>query len=762
MGDNNGIIVTGTVKGDVKLTIAGTPLVELHQPWLIKPDPDNTAALLTWKSRIPKTLYGRDVEMAELLRWAEDDYPLKVRLIYGEGGVGKTRLAFELAARLSKQSGWLAGQVKAPDDLVAYPLGDEGTLLIIDYPEEQEKAVKAFMQRLARVDEQQVCKLRILLLARRVEANALVEDLIDRCDEPIILSSLTLNQDEQAWHIFCDSWVGFQACKNKQDSATMPLEQHVFLDWLASYSLHRRPLFIVAFALNLIDNPEQIGIGGSAIIRTLVDREIRQLRKEIEELNRNRSEVGETHLQFEAILLLKALAGITGKLDRSAIEALQAIELDDIQLPSFRSIIRTSAWREGGLPAIEPDLFAAQLLDSVLNMEEMSPGPWLYNCLKLQNDDALCKSLVRLGRLQYDYHYELMEGEGSEVHGAYTLIDKLSETVKQDHAFCNKLEHCLARGYLERPLLPIAIVVYQTLVKVTKDVATRAIFENNLSVHLQDDGDIDGAFAASQRAVTDYETLAEEDCDRFGAELASSLSNLSIRLIFIDDRVNALKAIRRSLAISKKLTKNNLNTDDLVMSEHLNNLSKIQAANGYQAKAYNSIIRAVKIQERLAKNNDAAYVQDALAGTLINLALRLKDRRDYEGALDATRRSVKIRKPLSKQNFLSYGPHLADSLEHLSRYMAIGGDQTSALHEIRMVLEIREKFARMNFNAYGHSLLLSLMNQITWLCEINDYTGALNAIRWAEENIGSFINPGLEYVEWKWMMMMKSQLTSVR
>ncbi|MCU7921527.1 MAG: hypothetical protein KZQ88_02355, partial [Candidatus Thiodiazotropha sp. (ex Dulcina madagascariensis)] len=316
MGDNHGIIVTGTVDGDVNLTIAGTPLVELHQPWLIKPDPDNTAALLTWKSRIPKTLYGRDTEMAELLRWAQSDYPLKVRLIYGEGGVGKTRLAFELAARLAEKPGWLAGQVKAPDDLVAYPLGDEGTLLIIDYPEEKEKAVRTFIQRLARMEEPQGIKLRILLLARRKAASALAEDLTDRRDEPLRLSRLTEDQNEQAWRLFRAGWETVQKCRN-QDTTTPPLAQGAFLDWLASNRLHRRPLFILAFALHLSDQPEATRLHGPAIIRTLVDREIHRLRREIDGFNRMHVETGEPHIQPEAIVLLKALAGVTGRLDRS-------------------------------------------------------------------------------------------------------------------------------------------------------------------------------------------------------------------------------------------------------------------------------------------------------------------------------------------------------------------------------------------------------------------------------------------------------------
>ncbi|WP_125776984.1 tetratricopeptide repeat protein [Antribacter gilvus] len=43
---------------------------------------------------------GRDAELADLLAWSRDRTPAQVRLLTGLGGVGKTRLAVELTARL--------------------------------------------------------------------------------------------------------------------------------------------------------------------------------------------------------------------------------------------------------------------------------------------------------------------------------------------------------------------------------------------------------------------------------------------------------------------------------------------------------------------------------------------------------------------------------------------------------------------------------------------------------------------------------------
>lgn len=318
--------------------------------------------------------------------------------------MGKTRLAFELAeAVLKKQPGWLAGQVQTMSELKAIPLGEKGTLLIIDYPEQHTEAIKDFCESLKRMAEPKNLKLRILLLARRENANTVADALITRRDKPMQLSALA-PEDSQGWHIFEAAWQKIRSLK-EMPTNVLPLDQASFEQWQKSDKLHLRPLFIIAFALHLSECPSDIRLQGPAIIRELVNRERQRLKIEIDKLNKNRTEMGEKPLQFEALQLLFALAGIVGQLNKNAIAALQAVNCDDIQIPSPRELDKTSLWRAGGIPALQPDLLAAQLLNDELNNEFISPGPWLLTCLIFSGDrQKIAESLSQLGRLRFDHN----------------------------------------------------------------------------------------------------------------------------------------------------------------------------------------------------------------------------------------------------------------------------------------------------------------------------------------------------------------------
>ena len=93
---NNGIIVTGYVDGDVNL-FQGMAPQRLTIPWR-KDVRDNVDALLNWRSGLTE-LVGRDTELKQLHHWASSRYPMGVLTLTGEGGVGKTRLAFEFVPR---------------------------------------------------------------------------------------------------------------------------------------------------------------------------------------------------------------------------------------------------------------------------------------------------------------------------------------------------------------------------------------------------------------------------------------------------------------------------------------------------------------------------------------------------------------------------------------------------------------------------------------------------------------------------------------
>jgi hypothetical protein len=84
-----------------------------------------------------RTLHGREDDLRSILDWAQggSDTPT-ARLITGQGGAGKTRLA-ATAAEILRSNGWSAGFLGATNDLVDMKVGPKGLFLVFDYPEEQ-------------------------------------------------------------------------------------------------------------------------------------------------------------------------------------------------------------------------------------------------------------------------------------------------------------------------------------------------------------------------------------------------------------------------------------------------------------------------------------------------------------------------------------------------------------------------------------------------------------------------------------------------
>jgi hypothetical protein len=153
---------------------------------------DSLADLLRADRRIvPFT--DRDQEYAELREWCRDR-KLGVRLLWGAGGVGKTRLALELGDYV-KKAGWQVTVVAAGREAEALPIlraaNGRPVLLIVDYAETRTGLVE-LLRSVAR-DSGHV---RVLLIARsaggwwwRLEADVpAVRDLVAACP-PLELSA---------------------------------------------------------------------------------------------------------------------------------------------------------------------------------------------------------------------------------------------------------------------------------------------------------------------------------------------------------------------------------------------------------------------------------------------------------------------------------------------------------------------------------------------------------------------------------------------
>jgi Mrp family chromosome partitioning ATPase len=112
--------------------------------WRELPDePDAVLRLLSWHTRLIP-LVGREREKHTLLQWARQGPNIRIRLLSGPGGVGKSRLAAEVAEAL-RAEGWTAGFVR-PNDEVVIPLRRAGLFLIVDYREEHPDEVLSLLR----------------------------------------------------------------------------------------------------------------------------------------------------------------------------------------------------------------------------------------------------------------------------------------------------------------------------------------------------------------------------------------------------------------------------------------------------------------------------------------------------------------------------------------------------------------------------------------------------------------------------------------
>ncbi|MBX9894908.1 MAG: toll/interleukin-1 receptor domain-containing protein, partial [Nitrosomonas sp.] len=524
--------------------------------------------LLSWKSRLT-SLIGREQELQTLHAWADAPQQISCRLITGEGGTGKTRLAFEFASQLRESKSWQAGEAQGLSG--NWYTGGAGTLIVIDYPEQRTDKVRALLEALAR--QLLTCKLRVLLLGR----NGDFLQQLTQTAQTIIAPGFELtgladgaDTNANAWQLLQEAWQSLHQ-RQQRTVPPLPLTPAAFHQWQQRHATHRRPLFVLVLAVHCMQQPGAHELNAPEILRALVQQY---------EINRLVKEAKRMQLDPHCLVMLRALAAIAGKLPADALRQLiQVSEMLplDIRLPALNRLKQTSLWFDGGIPALQPDLLAADLLHHALTeIADDQTGAWQYCALAAAPDQSEASSM--LGRLIHDAQFILQR-----VWPLQALID----WVVQDDERSASVNAALARNNLERSLLPLAI-------------------------------------ATGQKAVQTYEQLAQANFAVYGAVLASSLNNWSVDLAEDGQRAKALAAIGRAVAICEQLAQENFAAHGPALASSLNNWSLRLAEDGQRAKALTAIGRAVAIHEQLAQENFAVYGA-VLASSLNNWSVDLAE-----------------------------------------------------------------------------------------------------------------------------------------
>jgi hypothetical protein len=342
------VVSKGTFEVRLPNSGGSSPSMELDLPWqslasAVQSGDHNLLDALRWNFGLVEKLYGRDDDLNKIMDWAErTSAPPSARLVTGEGGSGKTRLA-ATAANALRERGWIAGFLK-PGTSLHIEIGNaKGLFLILDYPEENLDVMRALIKALA-ATKSAAYPIRLLLLSRR--------DFDHWEAETLILEGRFGNQQ-----IAAPGGLSLVDVLDLIEAAAAKFAHHAGLAkphlskaaaWAAEAPLHRLPLIAAAAAVHAVLAPQEaFGIEGNAIVHDLARRERVRVQRTSERLGIGSSTLGH----------LLALGILGHGLNVDAIEKL--VDADLCPGVSKQEIVQKVAdtpwWRSGRLVRLAPD-----------------------------------------------------------------------------------------------------------------------------------------------------------------------------------------------------------------------------------------------------------------------------------------------------------------------------------------------------------------------------------------------------------------------
>jgi tetratricopeptide (TPR) repeat protein len=668
---------------------------------------------------------GREPELGALRSWCTSADARSLRIIVGAGGVGKTRLALQVASEWQVRGGeWRrvdAGQ-EAHAVAAARGVTSGPVLLVVDYAE-----TRTDLEVLLRAVLADPGPIRVLLVARAlgewwdrlIEKSAPAVGRLLTETEPVRLT-------ERIAEDISDENLVFAAVPQFARALKCPIPEGITLE----LPPHRVPVLVLHTAALVAVLRSRDGATASlrlvvaeGLLDELLEHEARYWRRAAAAMD----------LPEDGALLkpVVAVATLLGAMNVAKAAELMA-RVPDLSDASQGQRRLWARWlfglyppdNEGRLGSLQPDLLAETHVIRQLAADSDFAQACLRSLSMSQAEHALTV-LARAWAHQGDAPRFISEALRADllniapiaVHVAVQTSSALGQLLadavqnapfSRDELFeMAEVLYYYPSVALAEPSLAVTLRIWKSLPQ-DEELDERAIWSNRLGLMFDQLGHYADAVPVQQEAVDIYRELATVDPDHFRFELAQSLNDLGTSLIMMGN-ADAVSAFEEAVAIRRELATTDPDSFRPDLAQSLSNLGACFGELDNPVKALPIEREAVAIYRELTAA-DYNRFRPGLAHSLNNLGNRLAELGRPGEAQPIAEEAVAIRRELATTFPDRFHPDLAQSLNNLGNRFAELGRYADAIVIGQEALAIHRELVAVNPLRYRPDVAEDLNN----------------------------------------------------
>jgi tetratricopeptide (TPR) repeat protein len=646
-----------------------------HEDWqgtVEKVPPQSRARLLDPRREVVGFV-GRETELAELAAWCQDDHAGRLRLVTGPGGVGKTRLAVELAGRM-RAAGWRAERIA--DGAEAEAIGAlravmrGRALLTVDYAETR-AGLKRMLSALAGELGRDV---RVLLLARSAGdwwdqlgvGEPAVWDLVQAARPAQLSLSPSVAAD------LPDADVVALAVRSFARELGLPGKTVEIRGGGRRRVLDLHAAALVAVLGEAGTTTVQVDLGG--VLAELLRHEQHFWYDSARAFGLGDGQDGTTPGALRQIVAAGCLLGAASEAEARALPG---------RVPGMSPSVKIGGWlrvlyppdpgEAGWIGSLQPDRLAEQHA-----LRELTASPeFARACLTGLDARQALQAVTLLARASAeDPHAEDLLRQA--LPGTADLITGMQAPVEALMTIVNAIPHPTV------VLAPAAAALCQrilSLLPASAGPAVRAYWLHNLGGRLAGLGRPAEALPPAEEAVAMYRELAAASPDRYRPDLARSLGNLGVSFWELGRPADALPVTQEAVAMFRELAAASPDRHRPDLAASLTSLGVWFSAMGRPAEALPVTQEAVTVYRELAAASPDRYRPD-LARSLGNLGVRFWALGRPGEALPPAEEAVAMFRELAAASPDRHRPDLARSLGNLGVWFSALGRPAEALPRV--------------------------------------------------------------------------------